>query len=40
LYVSRLPGLLGQAKMTMPNVQAKETAKKSREKARRELRGE
>jgi hypothetical protein len=40
LYVSRLPGLLGQARMTMPNVQAKETAKKSREKARRELRGE
>jgi hypothetical protein len=39
LYVSRLPGLVGQAKMTMPTEKAKETAKKAREKARRELRG-
>ena len=40
LYVSRLPGLVGQAKMTMPTDKAKETARKAREKARRELRGE
>jgi hypothetical protein len=40
LYVSRLPGLVGQAKMTMPTDKAKETAKKARDKARRELRGE
>lgn len=40
LYVSRLPGLVGQAKMTMPNENAKEVAKKARDKARRELRGE
>jgi len=40
LYVSRLPGLVGQAKMTMPTEKAKETAKKARDKARRELRGE
>ena len=40
LYVSRLPGLVGQAKMSMPSDKAKETAKKAREKARRELRGE
>lgn len=40
LYVSRLPGLVGQAKMTMPTEKAKDTAKKARDKARRELRGE
>lgn len=40
LYVSRLPGLVGQAKMTMPTDKAKETAKKARDKARRELGGE
>jgi hypothetical protein len=40
LFISRLPGLMGQASMTAITDKAKETAKTARELGRRKLRGE